>query len=328
MTTPSTNLTASQVGVLSVFDKPQLALIKRTVAKDCNDFEFDLFITVAAKLNLNPLKKQIYAFVFNKDKPAKRNMVMVTAISGLRTIAERTGNYRPDDALPVYEYDEKLKNVETNPAGLVSCTAKVWKFSHGQWFSVPHQVFWDAYAPLEEDGEWKDEGEKWDDGNPKKTFVKNGKMRLDSGKPRWRTDPRGMLAKCAEAGALRKTWPDEMAQLYEESELDRGNLVELSPSEYAEQQAVADRLEKISGGKDSILFEFPPDSLSPISTGQIYDRALAYFKTQENSPDAVEYWRDRNRHGLQEFWARAPGDALALKKDMEKMIAKGRELKK
>lgn len=322
-----TNITPAQVGVLSVFDKAQLALIKRTVAADCNDSEFDLFITVAAKLKLNPLKKQIYAFVFNKDKPARRNMVLVTAISGLRTIAERTGNYRPDDALPVYEYDEALKNPEKNPLGLVSCTVKVWKHSHGQWFATPHQVFWDAYAPLVEDGTWEDKGETWENGNAKKTFVKNGKVTLDSGKPRWRTDPRGMLAKCAEAGALRKAWPDEMAQLYEESEMDRGNFVELSPSEYAEQQAVENRLERIQGGQNSILFEFPPDALAPLPIGQIVDKALAYFRSQENAPDAIEYWQERNRHGLQEFWARQPGDALALKKEMEKLISEGRKPK-
>lgn len=324
MSLATQSLTPAQVGVLKVFDKAQLALIKKTVAKDCNDPEFDLFITVAAKLNLNPLKKQIYAFVFNKDNLKKRNMVMVTAISGLRTIAERTGHYRPDSDLPVFEYDEKLKDQAKNPAGLVSATVKVWKFVHGEWFATPFQAYWDAYAPLVEGGTWEDRGETWPDGNAKKTFVPDGSASLDPGKPRWKTDPRGMLAKCAEAGALRKAWPDEMGQLYEESEIERGNFVELSPSEYAEQQAVDDRLARI-GGKDSILFEFPPDALAPLPIGQVVDKALAYFKTQENNPDAIEYWQERNRHGLQEFWARAKSDALELKKQMESLIAKGRE---
>lgn len=317
------SLTPTQVRLLSVFDKGQIALIKKTVAKDCNDSEFDLFMTVAASLKLNPLKKQIYAFVFNKDSAKKRQMALVTGIGGFRTIADRTGDYKPDGELPTFEYDESLKG-PSNPLGIKSCTARVFKYRHGEWHSIPNQVFWEAYAPLEESGTWEDRGETWPDGNAKKTFVGNGAFKLDDGKPRWRIDGRGMLAKCAEAGALRKGWPDEMAGIYEESEVDRGSVVELSPAEYAEEQAVTDRLAKV-GAKDTILFQFPPEDLKPIAHGRIFDAAMAYFRDQDNAPDAIEYWRDNNRHGLQEFWAHKPGDALALKAEMEKLITVGRE---
>lgn len=320
-------LSVAQVGVLNVFSRPQLELIQRTVAKDCNDVEFDTFITLSAKLRLDPLKRQIYAFVFSKDNPKKRNMVLVTAIGGLRTIAERTGHYRPDDALPVYEYDESAKNPDSNPLGLVSATVRVWQHKHGDWHPIPHQVFWDAYAPLTEAGEWIATGETYPDGNPKKEFKGNGKFMLDPGKPRWRIDGRGMLAKCAEAGALRKGWPDEMAGVYSDDELEsvnrRAKEVELQPSEYAEQQRVDNRVAAIQG-KDSILFEFPPEGLAPTPIGQIFDKAMGYFKEQGNKADVIEYWIDRNRYGLQEFWARAGTDCLALKKTMEKMIAESK----
>lgn len=331
-------LTAARVKTLSVFSRPELNLIQRTVAKDCNDLEFDTFITIAAGVNLNPLKRQIYAFVFSKDDPKKRNMVIVTGIGGFRTIAERArdaqGNptYMADDQLPTYEYDPALKNETSNPLGLVSCTARVKKFSNGAWHIIPHQVFWDAYAPLIKGGKYEESGDKWPDGNPKKTFVPDGTQMLDPGKGRWRTDGRGMLAKCAEVGAIRKGWPDDFSGLYSDDEMDSARSrfnqdLELSPSEYAESQRVDDRLTLIQG-KDTILMVFPPDDLQPMPIGKIFDAAMAYFKGQNNEPDAIEYWRDQNKHGLQEYWARAAGDCLSLKKAMEKLIADGREAAK
>ena len=32
-------------------------------------------------------------------------------------------------------------------------------------------------------------------------------------------------------------------------------------------------------------------------------------------------WRERNRHALREFWARAPVDALNVKQELEKALA-------
>ena len=335
-------LTAARVRTLNVFTRPELNLIQRTVAKDCNDLEFDTFITIAAGFNLNPLKRQIYAFVFNKGTPEKpdpkRNMVIVTGIGGYRTIAERARNekgeetYMADDEKPAYVYKDELKNEASNPLGLYSCTARVKKWRNGAWHIIPHEVFWDAYAPLIKGGKKVPSGETWPDGNPKMIFEPDGTAILDPGKPRWRTDGHGMLAKCAEAGAFRKGWPDDFSGLYGEEELDQmrsrfSQDLELSPSEYAESQRVDDRLQLIQG-KDTVLMLFPPGDLAPIRIGQIFDAAMAYFKEQGNDPDAIEYWRDQNKHGLQEYWGRAAGDCLALKKAMEKLIADGREAAK
>lgn len=83
------------MNALALTDDKQLALIRRTVAKDCDAAEFDLFIHVCRAVRLDPLRRQIYAFVFGKDNPKKRQMTIVTSIGGYRSIAERTGNYRP-----------------------------------------------------------------------------------------------------------------------------------------------------------------------------------------------------------------------------------------
>ena len=35
---------------------------------------------------------------------------------------------------------------------------------------------------------------------------------------------------------------------------------------------------------------------------------------------ALITWRERNRHSLREFWARAPADALGVKQELEKAL--------
>jgi hypothetical protein len=72
-------------------------IIRRTVALDTTDDEFALFIHWARSLRLDPLRRQVHAFVFHKHDPKKRRLSLVTSIEGFRAIAARTGNYRTDE---------------------------------------------------------------------------------------------------------------------------------------------------------------------------------------------------------------------------------------
>jgi len=56
------------------FSNAQLALIRKTVAADTNQDEFELFVHTARHLRLDPLRRQIYAFVYNKNDAKKRKM--------------------------------------------------------------------------------------------------------------------------------------------------------------------------------------------------------------------------------------------------------------
>ena len=53
------------------YSPSQLALIRATVAKDCNQDEFDLFIEMCKHQGLDPFRKQIYAFVFKNTKKTR-----------------------------------------------------------------------------------------------------------------------------------------------------------------------------------------------------------------------------------------------------------------
>lgn len=197
-----------------LYDPKTINLIRRTVAADTSDDEFNLFVNMARSLGLDPLRRQIYAFVFSKNDPKKRRMSIIVSIDGFRSIAEATGNYRPDEDEASYEIDQSLKG-PLNPQGLVKATVRVWKYSHGDWHRVTGVAYWDEYAPVKD--EWV-----YDEATGRNK--KSGNKSLDDS-GQWAKMPRVMLAKCAEAAALRKGWPDNFSNVYESSEMDRAKVI-------------------------------------------------------------------------------------------------------
>lgn len=286
----------------SALSSQQITLIRRTIANDCNDAEFDLFMAAARSAGLDPFRKQISPLVFNKNKPDKRRMSIITTIDGLRVIAARSGRYRPDENEPGLSYDQAEKSA-TNPLGLIKAVVKVYIDDK----PVTGVAYWDEFAPISD--EW---GEDPATGRRKPT----GKKTLDTG-GNWGRMPRVMLAKCAEAQALRKAFPEDMSGLYEGAELDQARASDVLPSEAVATQDRDDRLARI-GGANAILFQlFPNAPLENVVLGQVFDR-LAERVSEIESLQLLDWFESANRAPLQEFWARAGGDALELKKLIER----------
>jgi hypothetical protein len=57
------------VSLPALYDPRDLALIRRAVASDTTDDEFALFIHWARSLRLDPLRRQVHAFVFLPARP-------------------------------------------------------------------------------------------------------------------------------------------------------------------------------------------------------------------------------------------------------------------
>jgi phage recombination protein Bet len=144
---------ANHVSIAQHFRGPQVALIRR-MNSDCNEDEFNQFMHVAASLGLDPLRKQIYAFVFNKRSKTRRRMSIVVGIDGFRSVAKRSGSYRPDEKAPLFTYDEKAISPDTNPLGIVSAQVTVWQFAHDAWHPSVGIAYWDEFAPIVESGRW------------------------------------------------------------------------------------------------------------------------------------------------------------------------------
>lgn len=302
------------VALTEAFRPAQIQLIQR-MNPDCNAVEFDQFMHVAAQLGLDPLRKQIYAFVFNKANPDKRRMSIVVGIDGFRSVAKRSREYRPDNRAPRFTYDPALVDADKNPLGLVSAEVSVFQFSHGEWHEVTAIAYWDEFAPIVDGGKWTT-----DDETGRRVFKKDGSMQLDPAKDSWRKMARIMLSKCAEAQAIRRAWPEDLSAIYADEEIDRARTIDLTATELAEQANVESRLAQI-GGAEAILFDMG-DGLERIPLAKAGDMILERFRTMQ--PHEILQWKNTNRIPLQEFWARSKADALEIKKEIER-IEKGLE---
>lgn len=313
-------------------DNNMIALVRKTSFKDCNATEFDEAVAVARDLGLSPLRKQIYAFVFSKTDPKKRNMVLVIGIDGGRSIAARSGNYRPDNEEPRWVFKDELKNPLTNPHGIEKCTVGVMyrPTKNDPFERIINTVYWEEFAPivsapLEEDAYiYEDTGETWPDGNPKKRKkLRPGAtlgLRLDPKKDAWIKAGRNQIAKCAEMGALRKGWPDDLARIYAEEETDKARILDdveytdVTPSAMAD-AAEAEKRQNLIGGPSLFAVLDNSGKLERIPIGQYADKILA--ATEGLTPAGVADIVERNTESLKEFWAHNKTDALALKKVLE-----------
>jgi phage recombination protein Bet len=289
----------------------QIALVQNTVAKDCNADEFNLFMEAARSYRLDPFRKQILPLVFGKNArdQSKRRMSIVVSRDGLRVVAQRCGNYRPASEKAEWDTDDALIG-DTNPKGLIRCTVYLWQQDNrGDWFKVKGEAEWDEFAPITD--EWT-EGE---DGRRRPS----GRKVLDSS-GNWAKMPKIMLEKCAEAQALRAGWPDQFSGIYAEEELDRAKIIDATASEIVDAEREEQRLRAI-GAADSITMTWGDGwALENVKLGEFADR-VADFVAQE-PPEIVERWAAANRVGLQQFWAKHPGDGLEIKRLIEAKTAK------
>lgn len=303
----------------------QLALVKSTIAKDCNPEEFSLFTEVARGKGLDPFLGQIIPMVFSKNNAAKRKMTIIITRDGQRVIAQRCGDYRAASKPPIYETDPSLKSA-ANPLGLVSATVYLWKQDTrtNEWNEIAGQAYWDEFAPLSYPADAYDHidtGETWPDGNPKKAKkLKPGAVQQLDDSGNWAKQPRLMLAKCAEMQALRAGWPAQFSGLYDDAEISKSVIMDRDANEVVEAEYEERRLKAI-GHADSITVTWGDGwALENVTLGQFADRAAEYIR--DTDPATLAKWRDANRVGLQEFWARQPADALAIKKMIEAKLPK------
>jgi len=165
----------------------QLQLIKDTVAQGATDSELALFLHVAKTTGLDPLRKQIHAVKRWDSKLRREAMAIQTGIDGYRVMAERTGKYAPGkEATFVHDKNGKL----------VSATSYIKKLAGGVWHDVTATALYVEYVAVKRDG-----------------------------KPNrfWATKAHIMLAKCSEALALRRAFPDALSGMYVDEEMQQAD---------------------------------------------------------------------------------------------------------
>lgn len=174
------------------YDREQIELLKRTVAKGTTDDQFALFMTIAQRRKLDPFAKQIWCVL------RKGEMSVQTAIDGFRLIAQRTGEYDGQGKPLWCGEDGVWKDVwlsDTPPAA-----AQVLVYRKGVSHPSPGIAHLKSYAAYDD------------------------KARLQS---KWAQMPEHMLAKCAEALALRKGFPEELSGLYTDDEMGHADVIDV-----------------------------------------------------------------------------------------------------
>lgn len=320
-----------RTGALTRADSRRVALFAKTKGKDLVGPELDEALEMCEVYGANGLTNDIYFFCFGKYGEDNRKVVPVLSIGMYRKIAARSGNYRPDSSPPRFTYDEKAIGPD-NPKGIVDCEVTVYRFAHNEWFPTPSRLKWGERAPLIEHCEagykYEETGDTWPNGKPKKKKIAKGPITvvLDPKKENWHKMPETMLAKCCEADAIRKGWPNETAGSYGEGELDAVETIELTATEIIEKEERQDRLSKIGGINTLPIDWLDGSDLVAVPVGKFFDKAME-FVISHSKPGEEEYstiaeWRKRNRLGLQQFWGMEKDAALELRKKLDEVAEK------
>jgi phage recombination protein Bet len=177
------------------YSPEQIQLIKDVYAKGASDLEFEFFLNVSRHRALDIISGQLW-LVKRYDSNLQRDvMTPQTSIDGYRVLAERSTSYAgqvgPWWCGPDGEWKDAWLSDKPPTAARVGVLRKDWAEP------IYAVARYSAYVQLKKDG------------NPNKIWQKMSDL---------------MLAKCAEALALRKAFPQQTSGIYTREEMGQAQI--------------------------------------------------------------------------------------------------------
>lgn len=200
------------------FTPEQKKYIMSTIAPGLNENETLLFLMKASILKLNPLMGEIFAYVSKakrEDGSVERQLVMITARDGKRSVASRVGDLEYIRTEAVYVKQVQVTKDENSPAQTMKIQVEPWD-----------GTLWGARSEVKRSGQ-----EPFVVTIPLSEYQRSTTI--------WKYKPETMIKKVAESQALSAAYPEILTGVYDESE--RWDTQETIP---------ADNTPKIEGGSE------------------------------------------------------------------------------
>lgn len=176
----------------------QVAVIKQVIAPDLTEPELQLFFFECARNGVHPMDRMIYPTVYEDDN-GRRKLTFITSIDLMRARAEATGEYRGQGDVeygPFIKWEDIVKSVpEWARVTIIRRDPAT-----GETYQVSARADWDEYYPDKKKQQWM-----------------------------WKRRPKGQLSKCAEALALRKSFPRQLRNTYSTEEMDQSGVIDVTP---------------------------------------------------------------------------------------------------
>jgi phage recombination protein Bet len=268
--------------------RDKIDLVKRTIAIGASDDELSMFVAICNKTQLDPFARQIYMI------KRQGKQTIQASIDGLRLVAQRSGEYAGQIGPYWCGKDGIWKDIWTDDAHPFA--AKV---------GVLRRGFREPVFGIAKFKEYAVEGPQ-------------GFM--------WNKMPSTMIAKCAEALALRKAFPQELSGIYSSEEM--ANVPEDDRPGYNAELKLADMpaetiSKAFSGTVENAEVVATSVEAVPRTTREILIDALQYYTdhalipTNDQIPEkikkAIDWFKTHTEHTDNKYQERFDRYVEALK---------------